>query len=71
MPPSFVDARELARRLGVSYATVLTWTRRGKLPHVRDSARRILYNLDAVLRELGPQPDHDASDKASGEGGDA
>ena len=28
MPPIFVDARNLAERLDVSYDTVLTWVRR-------------------------------------------
>lgn len=56
MPPIFVDARTLAGRLDVSYNTVLTWTRRGKIPHVRDGRGRYLYNLNSVLQSLSPTP---------------
>jgi excisionase family DNA binding protein len=52
MPPVFVDARALADRLDVSYETVLTWVRRGKIPFVRDGRRRLLFNLDSVLSAL-------------------
>jgi excisionase family DNA binding protein len=52
MPPIFVDARELAGRLDVRYDTVLTWVRRGKIPHVRDGRGRLLFNLDSVLTSL-------------------
>jgi excisionase family DNA binding protein len=54
MPPIFIDARDLAERLGVRYDTVLTWVRRGRIPHVRDGRRRILFNLNAVLEALRP-----------------
>jgi excisionase family DNA binding protein len=59
MPPIFVDARELAERLDVTYDTVLAWTRRGRLPHVRDGRGRLMYNLTSVveaLRKKPPQP---------------
>jgi excisionase family DNA binding protein len=52
MPPVFVDARDLAKRLDVRYDTVLTWVRRGKIPHVRDGRGRLLFNLDSVLTAL-------------------
>ncbi|MGA2704613.1 MAG: helix-turn-helix domain-containing protein [Isosphaeraceae bacterium] len=52
MPPIFVDARELAERLDVSYDTVLTWVRRGKIPHVRDGRGRLLFNLNTVVETL-------------------
>jgi excisionase family DNA binding protein len=52
MPPILVDARELADRLDVSYRTVLFWCRRGKIPHIRDGRRRVLFNLDSVLTAL-------------------
>jgi excisionase family DNA binding protein len=55
MPPVFVDARALADRLDVSYETVLTWVRRGKIPHIRDGRRRLMFNLDSVLAALGPE----------------
>ena len=45
MPPTFIDARNLAGRLDVGYDTVLTWVRRGKIPHIRDGRGRLLFNL--------------------------
>lgn len=54
MPPIFVNARDLAERLDVRYETVLTWVRRGKVPHVRDGRGRLLFNLDSVLKALRP-----------------
>ena len=67
MPPVFVNARELAERLDVRYGTVLTWTRRGKIPHVRDGRGRYLFNLGSVmdaLRPTSPEP----RPKAAGRG---
>jgi predicted site-specific integrase-resolvase len=52
MPPVFVDARGLAGRLDVSYDTVLTWARRGKVPHVRDGRGRLMFNLNSVIESL-------------------
>jgi len=60
MPPIFVDARDLAERLDVSYDTVLTWVRRGKVPHVRDGRGRLMFNLNSVIEALcekRPQPE--------------
>jgi excisionase family DNA binding protein len=59
MTPIFVDARDLAERLDVRYETVLTWVRRGKVPHVRDGRGRLLFNLDSVLKALRPAADPD------------
>jgi excisionase family DNA binding protein len=56
MPPIFVDARELAERLDVTYGTVLSWVRRGRIPHIRDGRGRILFNLNAVLEALRQKP---------------
>jgi excisionase family DNA binding protein len=56
MPPIFVDAPDLAGRLGVRYDTVLTWVRHGKIPHVRDGRRRLLFNLNSVLEALRNRP---------------
>ncbi len=55
MPPVFVDARGLADRLDVTYPTVLTWVRRGKIPHVRDGRGRLMFNLDSVIKTLLPE----------------
>jgi excisionase family DNA binding protein len=52
MPPVLVSARELARRLTVRYETVLHWAALGKIPSLRDSRNRVLFNLDAVLKAL-------------------
>jgi len=52
MPPIIVNARDLAERLEVRYETVLTWVRRGKLPHIRDGCGRYLFNLNTVLETL-------------------
>jgi excisionase family DNA binding protein len=62
MPPIFVDARDLAERLDVGYDTVLTWVRRGKIPHVRDGRNRLMFNLNSVIEALrlklpAPQPE--------------
>jgi excisionase family DNA binding protein len=65
MPPIFVDARDLAARLDVGYDTVLTWVRRGKIPHVRDGRGRLLFNLNSVLETLR-QKSEDASSEAAG-----
>jgi excisionase family DNA binding protein len=56
MPPIFVDARDLAVRLDVGYGTVLTWVRRGKIPHIRDGRNRLRFNLDTVLESLRRSP---------------
>jgi excisionase family DNA binding protein len=56
MPPVFVSAHDLADRLDVTYDTVLTWARRGKIPHVRDGRGRLLFNLDSVLEALLGKP---------------
>ena len=69
MPPIFVDARELAGRLDVGYDTVLTWVRRGKIPHVRDGRGRLLFNLNTVLETLR-QKSLDARQEAAGRGVD-
>jgi excisionase family DNA binding protein len=65
MPPVFCDARQLAERLGVRYDTVLGWVRSGKIPHLRDGRRRLLFNVNAVLDTLRQQP-LDAHQMATG-----
>ena len=67
MPPIFVDARDLAERLGVRYDTVLARVRRGKLPHIRDG-RPHLFNLNTVLETLR-QRSLDARHAAAGKAG--
>ena len=48
MPPVFLNARDLAEQLEVGYGTVLSWARRGSIPHVRDGRGRLLFNLNSV-----------------------
>ncbi len=68
MPPVFCDARDLAERLGVRYDTVLSWVRRGKIPHVRDGRGRYLFNLNTVLEALR-QKSLEARHEAAGTAG--
>jgi excisionase family DNA binding protein len=70
MPPIFVDARDLAERLDVSYDTVLTWVRRGKIPHVRDGRGRLMFNLNSVIESLRQKQQEDPQ-TARGPRGDA
>jgi excisionase family DNA binding protein len=46
---------ELAARLRVRPCTIQRWTRRGRLPAVRLSAKIIRYDLAAVLAALESQ----------------
>ena len=70
MPPIFVDARDLSERLDVSYDTVLTWVRRGKIPHVRDGRGRLTFNLNSVIESLCQKP-RDDPQTTRAKGGDA
>jgi excisionase family DNA binding protein len=65
MPPVFVSAHDLADHLDVTYDTVLTWARRGTIPHVRDGRGRLLFNLDSVLGALLRKP-RESCHKADG-----
>lgn len=47
-----IGARELAKRLGVSYATVLSWVRRGVIPCLRASQRPVLFDFQEVKDAL-------------------
>jgi len=62
------NVQHLAERLGVRYDTVLTWVRRGKLPHIRDGRGRYLFNLNTVLETLR-QKSLDARHAAAGKDG--
>jgi excisionase family DNA binding protein len=56
MPPIFVDAPDLAERLDVGYDSVLSWVRRGKIPHIRDGRNRLMFNLNSVIEALRQKP---------------
>ncbi len=70
MPQIFVDARALAERLAVSYDTLLTWVRRGKIPYVRDGRGRLMFNLNSVIESLCEKP-QDGSQTSRRERGEA
>ena len=45
-------AQEVADRFGVKLATVLTWTRQGRIPCVRPSRRVVRFHLAEVEAAL-------------------
>ena len=47
-----LDARDLAAKLRVTPATVLTWARRGWIPCLRAGRRPVLFDLAEVERAL-------------------
>ena len=51
MPPILLDAWELAARLDVTPGTVHDWERLGRILSIR-TGRRVVFNLDAVVRAL-------------------
>jgi excisionase family DNA binding protein len=51
-PPSFLDPQRLAKHLGVSYSTVLSWARSGTIPAIRDKRGRYLFHVNAVFDAL-------------------
>lgn len=51
MPPILLDARELAARFDVTTGTIHDWERLGRIPSIR-TCRRVVFNLDAVIRAL-------------------
>ena len=52
MPAELITADELATRLRIRPHTVRSWTRDGKIPAVRLSAKVIRYDLGAVIELL-------------------
>lgn len=47
-----LDARELAKRLRVTVATIHAWHRRGWIPCLRAGRRPVLFDLAAVEKAL-------------------
>jgi hypothetical protein len=54
MPLVLLDGHELAARLGVRHARVMSWARLGKIPCVKTGKGRVLFNLDLVVDALRP-----------------
>ena len=48
----FLTAKELAERLRVTPATVLTWHRRGWIPSLQAGRRPVLFDEPAVMETL-------------------
>jgi excisionase family DNA binding protein len=44
----WLDARQIAARIGVSERTVRGWTARGIIPHVRLPGRLVRYRVDEI-----------------------
>jgi excisionase family DNA binding protein len=62
MPPAFLSAQELAKRLDLSYGTLLSWAHRGVIPYIRDGRGRYMFNLNSVLKALRQQePPHESN----------
>ena len=54
---TFHTADQIARRLGVSRRTILTWASRGLIPSVRPTAKVVRFNWGDVfdaLRQAAP-----------------
>ena len=53
-PLGFLSAEQLLQRLPICRATLRTWTKAGKLPVIRLTGRRLLYDWEscrmAILR---------------------
>jgi len=47
-----VDASAIARRFGVTVATIHTWTRQGRIPCIRPTHSTVRYSIEAVERAL-------------------
>ena len=52
MPLVLLDGRELADRLGESYANLMRWSRTGKIPSIKTGRGRVVFNLDEVVNAL-------------------
>jgi len=56
MTRELIDAREMAKRLRVTPATVLAWQRRGWIPCLRAGQRPVLFDphtVEEALRRRG------------------
>lgn len=65
MPPTRLDARELAERIGWRPDEILSWARTGRIPSVKTRSGRRWFNLDAVVRALREQAQAAVAEVAS------
>jgi len=57
-----VDAKNLARRLNVTVATIHSWHRRGWIPCLRAGRRPVLFDLAEVESALRDRATHKGVD---------
>ncbi len=51
-PEGFIDTEELLKRVPVSPGTLRNWRNSGKIPYIRISGRRIIYDWNSVRETL-------------------
>jgi excisionase family DNA binding protein len=51
-PPGFLSAEQLLQRLPISRGTLRNWIKAGKLPVIRLTGRRLLFDWESVRTAL-------------------
>ena len=57
MTTLYLNANQLAARLGVRPETILTWRRRGWIPSIQGGKRPVLFDEQAVISALKTRAD--------------
>lgn len=52
MSPELVGPEQMARVLGIARGTLVKWSREGRVPYVKGSARLFRYSPPDVLKAL-------------------